>query len=167
MRHWACRAWLGCVFLVWCGLALANGAAFTARSTDYPHPLWPNLDVTVTEIEKHDRWSAFSIEEKKGLQGAGATSRFFACVSARLAKDRGLPYFAGLVGSSGRANNPNIDQRYVWLVAFPVRPIEDIPEIIADIGDRFGKPLKGEFGVSVDDFLKMLSCPMFGRGGTT
>jgi hypothetical protein len=84
-----------------------------------------------------------------------------------LARDRGFPYFAGLAGPGGRANNPDIDQSYVWLVAFTVRPIEDIPEIISNIGDRFGKPLKYVGGENVDDFLKMFSCPTFGRGGAT
>lgn len=35
MRRWACGAWLGCAFLVWCSFSLADGAVFTARSTDY------------------------------------------------------------------------------------------------------------------------------------
>src|SRR5689334_14797405 len=126
--------------LLACALVLCSGAAqaadkgrFSARSTDYPHVLWQDLDLTVTEIERRDQWSAFALEERKGDQNASAAARFFACVSASLAKQRGFTSVVYLVGSSPRVEDTGADQKYVWLTAFERTPTENVSGTVAEL----------------------------------
>src|SRR5690349_9112234 len=163
---------LACAIFLWMSAAYAQGARFSARSTDYPHVLWAGLDLKITEIERRDQWSAFSLEEKKGDQDASAAARFFACVSASLAKQRGFASVVYLVGSSSRADDTGADQKYVWLTVFERTPTENVSGtvselrgVIAKIDRRYGvKGTEGAVPVKVEDFLRAFTCPAFVRG---
>jgi hypothetical protein len=172
MRPSDLLARLACALLLWCGTACADDARFFARSTDYPHVLWTGLDLTVTEVERHDRWSAFALEEKKGEQSPAAAARFFACVTASVAKQRGFPSVVYLVGSSLRVNDAGADQKYVWLAAFQSARTDDVAGTVAElrgtlaeIGGKYGVKPDAESGppVKVDEFLRSFTCPAFGR----
>ena len=160
---------LVCVVALGSAAAQAQNARFTARSTDYPHTLWAGLDLKITEIQRGDQWSAFSLEEKKGEQNGSAAARFFACVSTSLAKQRGYSSVAYLVGSKPRVDDTGIDQKYVWLTAFEKTPTENVSGtvselrgVIARIDRRYGvKGTEGVVPVKVEDFLRAFTCPAF------
>jgi len=169
MRRAPLLTLLACATFLGAGAAGAQSALFTARSTDYPHTLWAGLDLRITEIQRGEQWSAFSLEEKKGEQSASAAARFFACVSTSLAKQRGYSSVAYLVGSQPRVEDTGADQKYVWLTAFEKTPTGDVPGtvselrgVIAKIDRRYGvKGTEGVVPVKVEDFLRAFTCPAF------
>ncbi|HEX2650405.1 MAG TPA: hypothetical protein VHN19_10760 [Burkholderiales bacterium] len=160
---------LACAIFLGSGAAAAQNARFSARSTDYPHTLWAGLDLKITEIQRGEQWSAFSLEEKKGEQSASAAARFFACVSTSLAKQRGYSSVAYLVGSRPRVEDTGVDQKYVWLTAFEKTPtdnvsgtVSELRGVIAKIDRRYGVTgTEGVVPVKVEDFLRAFTCPAF------
>lgn len=154
-----------CTLLFLCGLQYELGWGddlLIARSVDYPHPAWVALDATVTETERHDRWSVLSVKEKKGMQGPGAITRFFACVCVAMARERGFPYLAFL---ELQARDPSSDQEQgngCVMVTFLTSQDEDIRDIV---GDAYYNTKPGRRGqiVSVDFFDNFLRCPTFRR----
>ena len=104
---------------------------FTARSLDYPdHPLWPGLDATINEIQRDARSSLFRITQRKGIEGAGAMTRFFFCSVSSLAEQQNFGYWV---------NSDAVDdyaEMYI-LVAFLKTKGESVREVVGHQYDRY------------------------------
>lgn len=104
---------------------------FTARSLDYPdHPYWLGLDATINEIQRDGRSSLFRITQRKGIEGAGAMTRFFFCSVSSMAEQHNFGYWV---------NSDAVDdyaEMYI-LAAFLKTKGESVREVVGHQYDRY------------------------------
>ena len=99
---------------------------FSIHSREYPSQLWMNLDATITEVRRGDRYSLYSISEREGTQGAGAIGRFFFCSTIYASKQRGFRYFV---------NSEPVDDHI--MVVYLKNEDEDISDLHETIGEEY------------------------------
>lgn len=131
----------------WAQESANSSPPFVIHSRDYPNPLWPGLDATITEIDSDDRSSLFSVDERDGNQGAGAIGRFFLCTVIHVANQRGANYFAN-------SNKVNGTILAVYLNSID----DDIEEIVKP---KFEKYELYESATQVQSGLLHNVCAMF------